>query len=50
MHLGDGYEHAVAAGILQVEIVLRRAENRLGAQSQILTDTVHGVDYVVADP
>ena len=49
VHLRDRHEHAIAAGVAQVEIVLRRAENRLGAQPEILADAVHGVHDVVAD-
>jgi hypothetical protein len=35
---------------MQVEIVLRGAQDRLGAQAQVPSDTVHGVDDKVADP
>ena len=49
MHLRDGNEHPIAAGVAQIEIVLRRAQDRFGAQSEILPDAVHRVDDVVAD-
>ena len=49
VHLRDGHQHAIAAGIAQVEIVLRRAQNRLGAQAEILADAVHRMHDVVAD-
>ena len=49
MHLRDGHQHPVAARIAQVEIVLRRAEDRLGAQAEILADAVHRVHDVIAD-
>ena len=49
MHLRDRNQHPVAAGVTQVEIILRRAEDRLGAQAEILSDAVHGVNDVIAD-
>ena len=49
MHLRHRHEHPIAAGVLQIEIVLRRAEDRLGAQPEVLPDAVHGVHDVVAD-
>ena len=49
MHLRHGHEHAIVARVLQIEIVLRRAQDRLGAQSQVLPDAVHGVHDEVAD-
>ena len=49
MHLRDGHEHPIAAGVAQVEIILRRAENGLGAQTEVLADPVHRMHDVVAD-
>ncbi len=49
MHLRHGHEHPVAAGVFEIEIVLRRAENRFGAQTEILADPVDGVHDVIAD-
>ena len=49
MHLRDRHQHAIGAGIAQIEIVLRRAQDRLGAQAEVLSDAVDRVDDVIAD-
>ena len=49
MHLVHRHEHAVRAGILQIEIIAGRAEDRLGAQPEVLPDAVDGVHDVIAD-
>ena len=49
MHLGHGHEHAIVPRVLQIQVVLRRAQDGLGPQSQVLTDAVHGVHDEVAD-
>ena len=50
VHLVHRDEHPVRGGVFEVEIVAGRAEDRLGAQAEILADPVHRVDDVVADP
>ncbi len=50
VHLVHRHQHAIGAGVLEVEVVARRAEDRLGAQAEILPDPVHRVHDVVADP
>ncbi len=49
MHLRDGDQHAIGACIFEVQIVLRRAKYRFGAQTQILADPMHGVHDVIRD-
>ena len=49
MHLRDRHQHPIAAGIAQIEIILRRAENRFGAQAEVLADAVHRVHDIIAD-
>jgi hypothetical protein len=49
VHLRNRHEHAIAAGIAQVEIVLRGTQNRFRAQSQVLTDAMYRVHDVIAD-
>ena len=49
VHLVHRHQHAVRAGVLEVEVVAPRAQDRLGAQAEILADAVHGVHHVVAD-
>ena len=49
VHLRDRHEHAVRTGVGEIEIILRCAEDRFGAQAEILSDAVHRVHDVVAD-
>src|SRR5580704_12653843 len=48
MHLRDRHQHAIASGIPQVEVILCRTEDGLGAQPEILTDPVDAMNDVVA--
>ena len=50
MHLVHRHQHAIGAGVLEVEVVAGRAEDRLGAQTEVLADAVHGMHDVIADP
>ena len=48
MHLVHGHQHAIRAGVLEVEVVAGRAQDRLVAQAQVLRDAVHRVHDVIA--
>ena len=49
MHLRDRHEHAIGTRIREIEIILRRAQDRFGAQPDVLPDAVHRVHDVIAD-